>query len=205
MELYVGMDVSLKETSICVVDDDGKIVCEGTVISQPEALAEFIKTNAVKAKRIGLETGPTTTWLWHELRRLGLPVICIDARHAKAALSLQINKSDRNDAVGLARIMQTGWYKEVQVKSLACHEVRAVLNSRAQLVKIKRDLENEIRGLLKNLGLVIGKAGGNVFRRRVEDLVGEQLLLQEAIRPLLAVREIVRREIADLYRNTKSF
>ena len=200
MELYVGMDVSLKETSICVVDDDGKIVCEGTVISQPEALAEFIKTNAVKAKRIGLETGPTTTWLWHELRRLGLPVICIDARHAKAALSLQINKSDRNDAVGLARIMQTGWYKEVQVKNLACHEVRAVLNSRAQLVKIKRDLENEIRGLLKNLGLVIGKAGGNVFRRRVEDLVGEQLLLQEAIRPLLAVREIVRREIADLYR-----
>ena len=101
MELYVGMDVSLKETSICVVDDDGKIVCEGTVISQPEALAAFIKTNAVKAKRIGLETGPTTTWLWHELRRLGLPVICIDARHAKAALSLQINKSDRNDAVGL--------------------------------------------------------------------------------------------------------
>ena len=200
MELYVGMDVSLKETSICVVDDDGKIVCEGTVISQPEALAAFIKTNAVKAKRIGLETGPTTTWLWHELRRLGLPVICIDARHAKAALSLQINKSDRNDAVGLARIMQTGWYKEVQVKNLACHEVRAVLNSRAQLVKIKRDLENEIRGLLKNLGLVIGKAGGNVFRRRVEDLVGEQLLLQEAIRPLLAVREIVRREIADLYR-----
>ena len=165
MELYVGMDVSLKETSICVVDDDGKIVCEGAVISQPEALAEFIKTNAVKAKRIGLETGPTTTWLWHELRRLGLPVICIDARHAKAALSMQINKSDRNDAVGLARIMQTGWYKEVQVKSLACHEVRAVLNSRAQLVKIKRDLENEIRGLLKNLGLVIGKAGGNVFRR----------------------------------------
>ena len=154
----------------------------------------------MKAKRIGLETGPTTTWFWHELRRLGLPVICIDARHAKAALSLQINKSDRNDAVGLARIMQTGWYKEVQVKSLACHEVRAVLNSRAQLVKIKRDLENEIRGLLKNLGLVIGKAGGNVFRRRVEDLVGEQLLLQEAIRPLLAVREIVRREIADLYR-----
>ncbi len=121
------------------------------------------------ALRIGLETGPTTTWLWHELRALGLPVICIDARHAKAALSLQINKSDRNDAVGLARIMQYGWYKEVQVKSLPCHELRAVLNSRALLVKIKRDLENQIRGLLKNLGLVIGKAGGNVFTRRVKE------------------------------------
>ena len=200
MERYVGMDVSLKETSICVVDGSGEIQCEGTVISEPKAIAGFIKTNAVSVKRIGLETGPTTTWLWHELRALGLPVICIDARHAKAALSLRINKSDRNDAVGLARIMQCGWYKEVQVKRLSCHEIRAVLNSRAQLVKIKRDLENQIRGLLKNLGLVIGKAGGNVFRRRAEELVGEQLLLQEAIRPLLTVREMVRREIAGLTR-----
>jgi transposase len=194
------MDVSLKETSICVVDGSGGIVSEGTVISEPAAIAAFIEARAASALRIGLETGPTTTWLWHELRALGLPVICIDARHAKAALSLQINKSDRNDAVGLARIMQCGWYKEVQVKSVSCHELRAVLNSRAQLVKIKRDLENQIRGLLKNLGLVIGKAGGTVFTRRVEDLLGRQGLLWEAVRPLLAVREIVRREIAGRYR-----
>ncbi len=200
MERYVGMDVSLKETSICVVDGSGQIVSEGTVISEPEAIAAFIKTKAAGAKRIGLETGPTTTWLWHELRALGLPVICIDARHAKAAVSLQINKSDRNDAVGLARIMQAGWYKEVQVKSLPCHEIRAVLSSRAQLVKIKCDLENQIRGLLKNLGLVIGKAGGKVFHRRAEELIGEHRLLQEAIHPLLVVRETTRREIASLTR-----
>ena len=200
MELYVGMDVSLKETSICVVDGSGRIVCEGTVISEPSAIAAFIKSKAGRAKRIGLETGPTTTWLWHELRALGLPVICIDARHAKAALSMQINKSDRNDAVGLARIMQCGWYKEVQVKSVACHEVRAVLNSRAQLVKIKRDLENQIRGLLKNQGLIIGKAGGRTFLRRVEELLDQQGLLWEGVRPLLEIREIVRREIAALYR-----
>ncbi len=127
-------------------------------------------------------------------------MICIDARHAKAALSVQINKSDRNDAVGLARIMQCGWYKEVQVKSVSCHELRAVLSSRAQLVKIKCDLENQIRGLLKNLGLLIGKAGGNVFRHRAEELVAEHPLLQEAVRPLLAVREIARREVTDLTR-----
>jgi transposase len=200
MELYAGLDVSLEETSICVVDGQGEIVSEGAVISEPAAIAEFIKAKADGAKLIGLETGPTTTWLWHELRALGLPIICIDARHAKAALSMQINKSDRNDAVGLARIMQCGWYKEVQVKSLPCHEIRAALNSRAQLVKIKCDLENQIRGLLKNLGLVIGKAGGNVFHRRVEELVAEHRLLQEAVRPLLAVRELVRREIASLTR-----
>jgi transposase len=200
MELYIGMDVSLKETSICVVDDKGEVTSEGTVASEPAAIAAFVQAKAENAVRIGLETGPTTTWLWHELRALGLPVICIDARHAKAALSLQINKSDRNDAAGLARIMQAGWYKEVQVKSLPCHEVRAVLNSRAQLVKVKRDLENQIRGLLKNLGLRIGKASGNVFRCRTEELVGDHGLLQEAVHPLLAVREIVCREIASLTR-----
>ncbi len=199
MELYVGMDVSLKETSICVVDGSGEVVFEGTVTSEPVAIAEVIRSKAAGALRIGLETGPTSTWLWHELRALGLPVICIDARHAKAALSMQINKSDRNDAVGLARIMQCGWYKEVRVKSVACHEIRAVLNSRGLLVKIKRDLENQIRGLLKNLGLVIGKAGGNVFRRRAEELIGGQGLLGEAVRPLLEVREKVSREIAALH------
>ncbi len=200
MELYVGMDVSLKETSICVVDGDGNIVSEGTVISEPVAIAKYLKAKARNAKRIGLETGPTTTWLWHELRALGFAVICIDARHAKAALNMQINKSDRNDAVGLARIMQCGWYKEVQVKRLSCHELRAVLNSRAQLVAIKRDLDNQIRGLLKNLGLIIGKAGGNVFRRRAEELLVGQGLLGAAVRSLLDVREKVIREIAVLHR-----
>jgi transposase len=96
--------------------------------------------------------------------------------------------------------MQCGWYREVQVKSVACHEIRAVLNSRALLVKIKRDLENQIRGLLKNLGLVIGKASGNVFRQRAEELLGGEGLLRDAVRPLLEVREKVRREIVALYR-----
>ena len=200
MELYVGMDVSLKETSICVVDDDGVIRCEGTVISEPQAIAGFIKTKAAMAKRIGLETGPTATWLWHELRALGLPVICIDARHAKAALSMQINKSDRNDALGLARIMQCGWYKEVRVKSLDSHGTRAVLNSRALLVKIKRDLGNQVRGLLKNVGLIIGKAQGKVFTARAEELIAGHPDLISAVEPLLAARDNVSRQIADLDR-----
>ncbi len=103
MELYVGMDVSLKETSICVVDGRGEIVSEGTVISEPSAIAAFIEAKAVSVLRIGLETGPTTTWLWHELRALGFPVICIDARHAKAALSMQINKNARAPTAGRHR------------------------------------------------------------------------------------------------------
>ena len=107
MKSYVGLDVSLKQTSICVVDERGSFVREGVVISDPEAIAAFVRLNAPGAARIGLETGPTTTWLWTELKRHDLPVICIDARHAKAVLKMQINKSDRNDAAGIARIMQT--------------------------------------------------------------------------------------------------
>ena len=113
MEYYVGLDVSLKQTSICVVDQTGAVVREGVVDSDPEAISVYVRSKALNAVRIGLETGPTSTWLWTELKRLGLPVICIDARHAKAVLKMQINKSDRNDAIGIARIMQTGWFKEV--------------------------------------------------------------------------------------------
>jgi transposase len=144
MEYYVGLDVSLKQTSICVVDQTGSVVREGVVDSDPEA-SVYVRSKAPDAVRIGLETGPTSTWPWTELKRLGLPVICIDARHAKAVLKMQINKSDRNDAIGIARIMQTGWFKEVHVKDIDSHSVRALLASRALLVKIKHDLENHVR------------------------------------------------------------
>ncbi len=128
MEYYVGLDVSLKHTSICVVDQAGLVVREVVVDSDPEAISVFVRSKAPGAVRIGLETGPTSTWLWTELKQLGLPVICIDARHAKAVLKMQINKSDRNDAIGIARIMQTGWFKEVHVKDIDSHSVRAAFS-----------------------------------------------------------------------------
>ena len=108
-----------------------------------------MRSKAPGTVRIGIETGPTTTWLWTELKRLGLPVICIDARHAKAVLKMQINKSDRNDAAGIARIMQTGWFKEVRVKDLDSHAIKALLVSRALLVKIKRDLTAKTSNLAR--------------------------------------------------------
>src|SRR6188472_4651912 len=200
MEYYVGLDVSLKQTSICVVDQTGSIVQEGVVDSDPEAIASFVRSRAPGTVRIGIETGPTTTWLWTELKRLGLPVICIDARHAKAVLKMQINKSDRNDAIGIARIMQTGWFKEVHVKDIDSHSVRALLASRALLVKIKRDLENHVRGLLKNLGLVIGRAKFNVFAVRAEELIEGRPELIAAIRPLLEARNAVGQQVSELDR-----
>jgi transposase len=184
MEHYVGLDVSLKQTSICVVNQEGSVLREGVVESDPDAIGAFVRSNAPGVVRVGLETGPTATWLWTELKRLGLPVICIDARHAQAVLKMQINKSDRNDAAGIARIMQTGWFKEVRVKDIDSHSVRALLASPALLVKIKRDLENQII----------------VFAARAEELIESRPELVGAVRPLLEARKAIEEQVGDLDR-----
>lgn len=200
MQSYVGLDVSLRLTAVCVVDQTGKIIREGMVDSDPEAIAVFITRHAQDVAKIGLESGATSTWLWTELKKRGLPVICIDARHAKAALKMQINKNDRNDAVGIARIMQCGWYKEVRVKDLDSHAIKALLVSRALLVKMKRDLENQIRGLLKNLGLIIGRAKMTTFLERAKELIAGKPTLSAAVDPLLKARAALERQIDDLDR-----
>ncbi len=200
MEYYVGLDVSLKQTAVCIVDQKGAVKHEAMIPSDPESIAEFVRPHAECVVRIGLESGPTSTWLWTELNKMGLPVICIDARHAKAALKMQINKSDRNDAVGIARIMQAGWYREVRVKALDSHAIKALLVSRALLVKIKRDIENQIRGLLKNLGLVIGRAKMNTFKTRTQELIEGKPALTAVVEPLLIAREAIAQQIADLDR-----
>jgi len=200
MQSYVGLDVSLRQTAVCVVDQTGKIMREGMIDSDPDVICNFIRTAAPNLARIGLETGATSTWLWTELKKRGQPVICIDARHAKAALKMQINKSDRNDAAGIARIMQAGWYKEVRVKDLDSHAVRALLASRALLVELKRDLENQIRGLLKNFGLVIGRSKMNTFTTRATVLIDGRPELAAAIEPLLKARDALAGQIDGLDR-----
>jgi transposase len=111
---YVGLDVSQRETAVCVVDENGRVLFEGSARSHPGDLAALIRKRAPNAERIGFETGAMASWLWHELKRIGLPVVCIDARHAKAALSVRMNKSDQNDARGLAELVRVGWFREVK-------------------------------------------------------------------------------------------
>src|SRR3990170_2678558 len=94
MKQYGGLDVSLEQTAVCIVDEHGKALWRGKCASTPEAIASVVKARAPHVERIGLESGPLSTWHWHELKKRGLPVICLDARHAKAALSLQVNKTD---------------------------------------------------------------------------------------------------------------
>jgi len=163
MEEYVGLDVSLKETSVCVLDQSGEIVFEGEVASQPETIAKLLRRRAPRASGVVFETGSLSNWLWHELKELGFPVLCVDARHAKAALSTRMNKSDRNDARGLAEMARMGWYREAKVKSMESRQVRALLAARAKLVNLRRDIENQMRGLLKSLGILLGKTASKTM------------------------------------------
>lgn len=132
-------------------------------------------------------------------RQAGLPVVCLDARHAKAALSLQLNKSDRNDARGLAQIVRTGWYREVAVKSFDSQLIRSLLTTRAQLVRMRVDLANQIRGVLKPFGLIAGKGGGQAFADRVRALVAGGPL-QVVAEALLAAWQAVSSQVAILTR-----
>jgi transposase len=198
MTHYVGLDVSMEEISVCIVDLAGTTVWEGRVGSDPKSIEEGVRKWAPQAERIGLETGPTSTWLWHALHAAGLPVICIDARHAEAALSMRLNKTDRNDAAGLAQLMRMGWYREVKVKQLAAHGDGALLASRAMLVKHRCELENQIRGLLKNVGLRPSATKGSAFEQSVSALVAQHAMLKPIIASLLKVRDRMRQEIAVL-------
>ncbi|MER9643299.1 IS110 family transposase [Mesorhizobium sp. M0239] len=189
MKQYVGLDVSQRETSVCVVDDAGRCVFQGKVKSDPGALTELLRKRAPHAERIGFETGAMSSWLWHELKRVGLPVVCIDARHAKAALSVRMNKSDENDARGLAELVRVGWYREVRVKSTESQATRSLLVARSRLVAIRRDLENQVRSMLKEYGLQFSRSIGAQFRRKVVELVVDGHQLRSVIEPLLTVHE----------------
>src|SRR5256714_10557768 len=106
--LFCWTDVSVKETSVCIVDDAGKIVREARVASEPEALLQVLANTIYRFKRVGLEAGPLSQWLYSILAEAGLPVICVETRHMRAVLKAQINKTDRNDARGLAQMMRVG-------------------------------------------------------------------------------------------------
>ena len=109
-EVYAGLDISDKATHICAVDKDGKVIWRGVCATDTEALASNLTKHCPGLVRVVFETGPLSSFLYHGLVERSLPVVCVCARHAKGALSVQVNKSDVNDAYGLAQIARTGWY-----------------------------------------------------------------------------------------------
>jgi hypothetical protein len=153
---YAGIDVSLKESHVAVVDENGSIVSDASVVSEPAALIEHLQRWRGTLVRVGLEAGPLSQWLHGGLAKSGLPVVCLETRRLKAILKVQRVKSDRNDARGIAQAVRTGWYQPVHVKSLAAQERLALLSARKLASNKLKDVENGVRGLLRNFGIKLG-------------------------------------------------
>jgi transposase len=195
MTSYAGLDISEQATHVCVVDAAGQVVFRGVCRTEPTALHELLAKRAPGLDRAVLETGALAAWLVHGLRALGVPVVCVRARQAHAALRHGPSKTDRGDAEGLARLAQTGWIKPVHVRSLASHEAKSLMVARERLVHMRRDLANLIRGLLKPFGILTGKLGASRFDARIRELAAGRPLLLAALDPLLTIRLRILDEI----------
>ena len=200
MEHFAGLDVSVNETSICIVDDAGRIVRETKVASEPDALLAVLKNTAYHFKRIGLEAGPLSQWLYSALGEANLPVICVETRHMRAILQAQINKTDRNDARGIAQMMRAGLYRPVHVKTLRSQKLRMLLTHRKLLQSKAIAIENDLRGTLRNFGLKVGIVRTVKFEARIRELVENHPDLAVLVEPLLIVRRVLREQIAVLHR-----
>ena len=163
MDHFAGLDVSVKETSVCIVDGTGRMVREVKVASEPEALLAILTNPIYRFKRIGLEAGPLSQWLLGALAEAGLPVICVETRHIRAVLQAQINKTDRNDARGMAQMMRAGLYRPVHVKTLRSQKLRTLLTHRKLLQSKAIAIDNDLRGTLRNFGLKVGVVGALKF------------------------------------------
>lgn len=200
MEFYAGLDVSLEATSVCVVDCDGQMVREAKLQSDPDAIELFLAEWGMQLKRVGLEAFSFGGWLFTALEEKGLPVICIETRHAKAAMNAMLNKTDKNDARGIAQMMRTGWFRAVHVKSGEAQTLRALLVGRKALLSKVLDMENMIRGLLRPFGLKVGQVSVGQFDVRVRELVDGLSALEAIMAPLLEARGAMRLQFAKLHR-----
>jgi transposase len=201
MDHFAGLDVSVNETSVCIVDDTGRIVREAKVASEPDALLQVLTNGAYRFKRIGLEAGPLSQWLYSAFAEAGLPVICVETRHMRAVLKAQINKTDRNDARGMAQMMRAGLYRPVHVKTLRSQKLRTLLTHRKLLQSKAIAVENDLRGTLRNFGLKVGMVGTAKFEARIKALVENLPDLAGLVEPLLIVRRVLREQITVLHRH----
>jgi transposase len=201
MAHFVGLDVSVKETSVCVVDDTGKAILEQKVPTEPADIIALLSSLGVTYGRIGIEAGPLSQWLVNALTAADLPVICVETRHMKALLTAQqINKTDRNDARGIAQMMRVGLFKPVHVKTLVAQEQRMLLTSRKLLQRKLLDVESDLRGTLRNFGLKVGVVSGGRYEARVRELVADFPRLAAIAEPLLNVRRVMRQQFAVLHK-----
>lgn len=200
MGVYVGLDISLDSVAICVVGETGEVLWQGKVLGTPDAVAAILHRWRDDLVRVGLEAGATSEWIGGHLLDEGFPVVCLESRHVKAALSAMTVKTDRNDAQGLAQIVRTGWFKAVHLKSAAGQRLRTLTAARKSAVRAVTANEQVIRGLLRPLGLKIGAVTRARFEAKVRQLLGTDRHLLGIFEPLLQMHKNLRESLADLHR-----
>lgn len=183
MKQYAGLDVSLKETAICIIGEDGVVVAHGVAATEPGEIAAFLAEKAPELERAVHESGMLSTWLTRDLDLQGVPIVCIDARVAHKALSARLNKSDAADAEGLAHLARTGFYKQVHIRSEAADRLRTLIGARERLVRLRKDLEGHIRGVLRTFGIRLDP----ISRARNRANFREQLAALATEDPMLAM------------------
>jgi transposase len=201
MEHFAGLDVATVDSALCVVDDTGEIVFESKIPSEPGAIAAALAPYAASLRRIGHEAGSLSPWLQRELKAMGWPIHCLETCHVKAALKAQRNKTDRNDARGLAQMMRTGWFKTVHVKSEASYRLRLLIANRRNLKRKFLDLENAVRHSLKAFGVKVSAQCGRMgFDAKVRELVAHDPVLTGLCDAMLRARAALWAEYTKLHK-----
>jgi transposase len=201
MELHVGLDAALESTKVCIVDEVGTKVLETSVASDPASVCLALKQHLASIVRIGIEACSIGIWLARELLAEGLPVTVVEARHMRSALSAMRNKTDRNDAHGIAQMMRMGWFRAVHVKAVETQRLGTFLANRRLLKRKLIDIQNHIRGALRAHGLKVGTVAAGRFDARVRELVdGGDYMLQTMIESMLDVRSAVASSFAKLHK-----
>ena len=198
MDVYIGLDVSLASTAICVLGEKGKMVTEARVASAPEALVSFMQELPHGIAAVGLEAGPLSQWLHKGLTEAGFEAVLMETRRVKAALKAMPIKTDRRDAEGIARLLQMGWFRPVHCKTVSSQEMRALLSSRKSVKDVLIKIELSLRGVLRNFGLKLGRVSKGCWEARVRELIAGNALLEAAAEPILRARAGLRRELAGL-------
>jgi len=186
MDYYAGIDVSLEQSSVCVVDGGGKIIREAKVASEPEALIDWFSSLGFGLARIGLEAGPLSQWLFAAMKEAGLAVELLETRHVRNAFKTMPVKTDRKDARGIAELMRLGWFRPVHCKSMPAQETRVVLTARSLVQAKLRDIEMSLRGILRGFGLKVGETTPLRFSARINELVSGHPTLEAIGAALLA-------------------
>ena len=201
---YAALDVSLRSVAICIIDQDGKVRLERSVPSDVPDLVRCLREFGEPIHQIGLEAGTLTQHLTYGLKEAGFDVVCMEARQVNAALSAMRNKTDKNDARGIAQLLRSGWYSRVHVKSVESHYIRALLTSRKVMQRKCIDLENEIRGLLKVFGVKLPmRLRGGAFDAAVRDTIESDPALSHALLPMLQARQMLLETFLELDRRVR--